>query len=977
MKQKYHLRTAVLVLAAMISIAAIFLMGFFYLRTVSDYIYNDSTEHLKEVYGQVNGRFRSFMEENWGNLDDWNHHLYLEDEEGVRAFLKGRRDYWGFSEFYFIDENGAARTPDGETIRLNFQNTYDLLFHDKSPVMSNETLPDGKAVTIFAAPAIAGVFGDFQYTAIAVSYTNADMVKSLESDAFAGESVCFVLYNDGSVIFSTQEGGSIFGNYLSYLNAASDLSDEGLTQLQRAWESGKSDVISCKIGGVDSHIFYQDIGYQNCILVGVVPQTVASAGMLWIQKATSNVLIKVALLLGAMAVGGVIILNREKLKKSVLDLKYRDMMFDALSNNVNDVFLMLDAETFHADYLSSNVERLFGLSHDAALADIHLLGESIPDLQNAIGKPELSGVPLHENRQWEREHIHRNTGERHWYRESVYHETIQGTDKFIIILSDRTQEQQMRESLQEALDMAKSANEAKSYFLANMSHDIRTPMNAIVGLSVLLAKDADNAEKVREYTRKITSSSNHLLGLINDVLDMSKIESGKTTLSVSEFKLPDVLEELYTILLPQARAKKQTFEFHVEGKPPEALLGDHLRLNQVLINLLSNSIKYTQEGGRIDFTLTELPEISPQYSRLRFTVKDNGFGMNREFLETIFDPFARDTAAVKKGIQGTGLGMAITKNLIDLMGGTIAVESEVGNGSVFTVELAFTKAEFEKDEEFWKKRGISRILVADDEEAVRDEIMYMMCDTGVNITAVSDGAEAVTEAVQAGEQGKPFNAILLDWQMPVMDGIEAARRIRARLHDDIPIMVLTSYDWSDIEDEAREAGISAFLSKPFFVSSFQRVVRDICSAKTQPKQPAETDSALKGLNFLVAEDNDINAEILSEMLSIEGAQCERAEDGQAALKMFSASGPGRYDMILMDVQMPIMDGYAATKAIRACEHPRAKTIPIIAMTANAFAEDVQNALNAGMNAHLAKPVDMDAVRATVGRLREDKQGEVS
>ena len=475
---------------------------------------------------------------------------------------------------------------------------------------------------------------------------------------------------------------------------------------------------------------------------------------------------------------------------------------------------------------------------------------------------------------------------------------------------------------------------------------------------------------MREYTRKISASGQHLLSLINDVLDMSKIESGKTSLNTVQFSLPELLEELYTILRPQTNAKNQHLEFHVQGCPPEQLMGDKLRLNQILLNLLSNAVKYTPEGGDIRFVVQSLPQTASQYVRLCFAVKDNGIGMSPEFVKTIFDPFSRELTSTSSGIQGTGLGMAITKNLVELMGGVIQVDSQLGEGSVFTVELIFALPPQHDSKDQWTLEGITRVLTVDDEEEICKDIQAMMAGTGVEVCYTTQGDQAVELAVQAQARGEEFQAILLDWRMPGHSGVEIARQLRERIRPEVPILVLTSYEWSDIEEEARAAGIDAFLPKPFFVSTFQQVLEDLLAANSG-KQPGEMDNedALRGLYFLVAEDNELNAEILTEMLDMEGAKCQVAPNGQEALELFRQSQPGDYDMILMDVQMPVMDGYEATRRIRTCGHPMAERIPIVAMTANAFAEDVRNALNAGMNGHLSKPIDMGAMKDLLGQLR--------
>ena len=525
---------------------------------------------------------------------------------------------------------------------------------------------------------------------------------------------------------------------------------------------------------------------------------------------------------------------------------------------------------------------------------------------------------------------------------------------------------QSKEAAEQAFQIAEGANQAKSMFLSNMSHDIRTPMNAVVGFAALLSRDAENPDKVREYTKKITASSQHLLGLINDILDISKIEAGKTVLNLSDESVVDLIENIDSIIRPQMTAKGHCFEVYSRDIRHERAEMDKLRLNQILLNLLSNAVKYTPEGGHVTLTIQELPQCVRQLVHYRFIVADNGYGMSPEYVEKIFSAFTREEDSVTNKIQGTGLGMAITKSLLDLMGGRIAVESEKGKGTTFTVDLDLHISEEAIDHDFWRKHGITRLLAVDDEEVVCQNIRMTMEGTGVTVDCALDGRAALERVRQADEAGSPYDLVLLDWKMPGLDGVETARRLRGEALERRPMLILTSYDWPEIEEEAVAAGVSAVLPKPFFLTSFRQKVDGVLNhTGGSEKEDGGERSILRGMHILVAEDNEINAEILRELLDIEGATCEVCENGELVVKAFEESAPGQYRIILMDVQMPVMDGYEATQAIRELNHPLAKTIPIIAMTANAFTEDIRDALSAGMNAHVAKPVDMAVLEQTV------------
>ncbi len=524
--------------------------------------------------------------------------------------------------------------------------------------------------------------------------------------------------------------------------------------------------------------------------------------------------------------------------------------------------------------------------------------------------------------------------------------------------------------LAEALQAAQVASNSKTMFLSNMSHDIRTPMNAILGFTTLLGKDADNPERVREYTKKIAASGSHLLSLINDVLDVSKIESGKVVLSVGEFTLNSMISSVDAIIRPMAKARKQQFEVSVNGVKHERLTGDETRLNQVLINLLSNAVKYTQEGGRIWLRIIGLEQRSSQYEHILIEVEDNGYGMSQEYLKTIFDAFTRAENSTTNKVQGTGLGMAITKNIVELMGGTIKVASQEGKGSIFTVELELRLPGDRDDEPFWQNHGIFQILAVSGEESCNN-IQMVMSQDGVAVDVAFDGESGIERLRRTYEDGQEYQAILLNWNLPDINGFETARRIRNLISDYVPILFLVPSDWDDTDkgEEMAVSGICGFLDQPFLVSAFKEKIEEILTGKAgEERKETGIECSLQGLHFLVAEDNEINAEILTELLDIEGAVCEIAENGQRAVESFMTKEPGTFDAILMDVQMPVMNGYDATRVIRSLDRTDAGMIPIIAMTANAFAEDVKDAADAGMDAHVAKPIDMALLKRTVYEL---------
>ena len=522
----------------------------------------------------------------------------------------------------------------------------------------------------------------------------------------------------------------------------------------------------------------------------------------------------------------------------------------------------------------------------------------------------------------------------------------------------QTQLEEQNRKLEIALQHEGAANRAKREFLFNMSHDIRTPMNAIIGFTSLAATHIDNREQVLDYLKKISTSSQHLLSLINDVLDMSRIESGKVKIEEKAVHLPDLVHDVRSIIQPNVAAKRLSLFIDTMDIEDEDIITDPLRLNQILLNILSNAIKFTPTGGMISIRIAQKNGAPKGCVCYEFRIKDNGIGMSEEFQKHIFEEFSREESSTVSGIQGTGLGMSITKNIVDLMGGTIALTSEPGKGTEFIVTLCFTRSGQKAEPKQLPQLEGLRALVADDDTNTCLNVSTMLSKIGMRPEWTISGKEAVIRTKYAVEQGDEFSVYIIDWLIPDMNGIEIVRQIRKVIGNRCPIIILTAYDWADIEDEARAAGVTAFCEKPLFLSELRRVLAEPFRAEpaSEPAQPTAAD--LKGKKLLLVEDNELNREIALEILKEAGFVVDTAEDGAVAVQKIKQAAPGQYDLILMDIQMPNLDGYEATRQIRALPDAEKASIPIFAMTANAFEEDRQNALAAGMNGHIAKPLDV-------------------
>ena len=736
------------------------------------------------------------------------------------------------------------------------------------------------------------------------------------------------------------------------------VTEEQITELSNAFVQNSSGNLKVKLGDTRYYMVYEGTAVQNWTMVGLVPVSIVNASL---DKLWFYTLQIVAGIVAGLAVLVILLILRRShvtLRRKNTEIMYRDELFQKLSLNVDDVFLMLDAETTKVDYVSPNIERLLGIPWREVRQDARVLAALHPKGSPESDKKYLEGLLSGQQREWDHEYVHLETKERRWFHIIAIGSEVEGRTKYILVMSDRTADRQVNQALSDAVAAAETANRAKSTFLSNMSHDIRTPMNAIIGFTTLALSNIGDTERVKDYLAKTLASSNHLLSLINDVLDMSRIESGKIHLEEVEVNLSDVLHDLKTIVSGQIYAKQLELYMDAMDVTDEDVYCDKTRLNQILLNLLSNAIKFTPAGGTVSVRVRQLAGKVRGCGQYEFRIKDNGIGMSPEFAQRIFEPFERERTSTVSKIQGTGLGMAITKNIVDMMGGTIEVQTAQGKGTEFIVCVPMrAQTEQRPVEKITELEGL-KALVVDDDFNTCDSVTKMLVKVGMRAEWTLSGKEAVLRARQSIEMSDAYHAYIIDWRLPDMNGIEITRRIRS-LNDDTPIIILTAYDWSDIEVEAKAAGVTAFCSKPMFMSDLRETLMSALGQKqTDAAQGLLPDknADFKGKQILLVEDNELNREIAQEILREYGFRVDTAENGAVAVEKVSTAALGSYDLVLMDVQMPIMDGYTATRQIRALDDPARAKLPILAMTANAFDEDRRNALESGMNGFLSKPI---------------------
>ena len=829
MKKRWIALLLVLVLAA-----GVIWAGSAYFDFVAQTIFDESTAHLTEIFHQANQQLYNLVSVNWSRMRMWAPYIEkTQSDEEIVAYVNQAREESNFTDFYFISRDGKYITLSEGRGYLDLREQLPILILDDQPIVVNSVVPDKPEIMVFAIPTERGSFRGFDYEAIAITYNNSDMVEALKISAFNGQASTYAVLPDGRIaVDNSSEAMDSVHNLFVLLEESKSLTDDQITALQQDFLSGNSGSLLFKINGVSNYLVYESANFQNWTVVGIVPADVVNSSMNELQTTTITVVSAITIAMAVMLLLLVIIQNRQKLKQKDNALLARDELFSKLSVNVDDVFLMVDAKDLRVEYVSPNIEKLVGISEQQVFDDIHEIEHLLRTDESEHILDQLSDILPGEQRLWDREYIHQITGEELWFRVAAFCTDIQGETKYILDLSDRTKDKKINQKLADAVHTAENANRAKTIFLNNMSHDIRTPMNAIMGFTDIAMKYHPKPE-VENCLQKIRESSEHLLTLINDVLDISRIESGKIKFAPIGVDIVEVTDTVLSIMYGFLSNRNITFHTHLAIPETRYVLADAVRIREVLVNILGNAVKFTGDGGSITFTSDYLPGADDRHMIVRYRVTDTGVGMTKEFVKHIFDEFSQEESSARTYYKGSGLGMAISKRYVDLMGGNISVESEKGKGSTFTVELPLE----------------------------------------------------LTEADKVQKQASPGDS---------------------------------------------------------------------------------TD--LAGVKILMAEDNDLNAEIAMVQLEELGIHITRASDGKEALKIFASNQPGTFDIIFMDIMMPKMNGYEATKAIRALQNrPDARTIPIIAMTANAFAEDVQASLDAGMNDHLSKPIVMEEVIKTIAR----------